>query len=73
MWKYMSLIGPIYIKYLQDCQAYGTIYNDVVWKTCNSPQALADNVYCHCIGCSDWDSITDINDVPTSLSEWEKY
>lgn len=73
MWRYKSPIGPIYIKYLSNCHQYGTIYDDTVWETCDSPEASASNVYSHCIGCYDWDSLDGtIDDVPNDLSEWEK-
>lgn len=71
MWRYKSPIGNIYIKYLPEHRAYGTIYNGIVWETCDNPQASADNVYCHCTGCPEWDMLCDIDNVPTDLSEWE--
>lgn len=73
MWKYISPIGSFYIKYLPDCHQYGTIFKGTVWETCDDPEASASNVYCHCIGCYDWDSLDGaINDVPHDLSEWKK-
>lgn len=73
MWRYISPIGVICIKYLPEHSAYGTIYDGIVWETCDNPQASADNVYCHCTGCLDWDLLDGtVLDVPTDLSEWEK-
>jgi hypothetical protein len=68
MWVYHSSIGNLYIVPLADGR-YGFRYDGIVWESCHSPQAEADNVYCHATGCYDWDSCPE--DGPTDLSEWE--
>lgn len=71
MWVYHSSIGDIFIKRLRDGR-YGMIHNGIVWESCDSPQAEADNVYMHVTGCYDWDRLDGkVFDVPTDLSEWE--
>lgn len=71
MWKYESPIGPLYIKKLNNGH-YGFIYDNTVWDSCPSPQAVADNIYMHCTGCFDWDSLDGhVPNVPTDLTEWE--
>lgn len=71
MWKYDSPIGTLYIKRLTT-GLYALIYDGVIWETCNTPQAEADNVFCQCTGCADWD-MYDVSNiyVPTDLSEWD--
>ena len=72
MWEYKSPIGSLYITRLNNGR-YGLLYNGVIWESCSSPQAEADNVYCHCTGCADWDILDgQILDVPTDLSEWTR-
>lgn len=72
MWLYRSSIGNIYIKQLPDGR-YGMIHNNVVWESCDSPQAEADNVYMQCTNCSTWDNLDTTNvNVPSDLSEWER-
>jgi hypothetical protein len=72
MWLYKSPIGNIYIKRLANGR-YGMIYNGIVWESCDTPQAEADNVYMQSTGCSNWDMYDSANDiVPTDLSEWER-
>lgn len=71
MWKYDSPIGPLYIKRLNNGR-YGLIYDGTVWESCHTPQAEADNVYMHCTGCYEWDSLDGhVPDVPVDLGEWE--
>lgn len=71
MWRYNSPIGPLYIARLSNGQ-YGFIYDGIVWESCNTPQAEADDIYMQCTGCSDWDLLDTSNiDVPCDLSEWE--
>lgn len=71
MWKYKSPIGVLYIRRLSNGR-YGLIYNDIVWESCSTPQAEADNVYMQCTGCSDWDMLNiSSSDIPSDLSEWE--
>lgn len=72
MWLYKSPIGPIYIVQLYNGR-YGMKYNGTVWESCDTPQAQADNVYCQCTGCADWDLFNAYGHfVPSSLDEWEK-
>lgn len=72
MWVYHSPIGKLYIKRLDDGQ-YGLIYKGTVWESSDTPEAEADNVYCHCTGCTAWDALDGkIDDVPTDLLEWEQ-
>ncbi len=73
MWKYNSPIGPLYIKYIPSDRTYGFFYNNVCWEASTSPEAEADNIYMHCTGCYDWDSLDGkVPDCPTDLSEWER-
>lgn len=49
------------------------IYDQIVWESCSTPQAEADNVFMQCTGCSDWDMYDGpCIDIPNDLSEWEK-
>lgn len=73
VWKYLSTIGPIYIKYIPALNRYGMFYDGECWETCPTPQAEADNVYMHCTGCYEWDKLDGtVLDCPTDLSGWEK-
>lgn len=73
LWKYNSPIGTMYIKYLPNEQRHGLFYKNVCWETCDTPQAEADNVYMHCIGCFQWDILAGrVPNCPTDLSGWEK-
>lgn len=72
LWLYRSPIGNIYIQQLSDGR-FGMLYNNVVWESCNSPQAEADNIYMQCTGCYEWDSFDGSNiNIPTDLSEWTR-
>ena len=72
MWRYKSPIGNIYIKRLPNGR-YGMEYDNVIWESCDTPQAEADNVYMQCTGCSQWDLFrTKGINVPRSLDDWEK-
>lgn len=72
MWKYESPIGLLYIKELEN-KRYGLFYNEILIESSASPQAEADNVYMHCTGLWEWDSLDGTAfDVPNDLSEWEK-
>lgn len=71
MWVYHAPIGDLFIKRLSNGR-YGLEFNGTIWESCHSPQAEADNVYCHCTGCYEWDSLDGLVDGPTDLSEWEK-
>ncbi len=71
MWRYISPIGTLYIKKLDNGQ-YGFFYNGTIWEASSTPQIEADNIYMHCIGCYDWDSLDgQVSNVPVDLSEWE--
>lgn len=69
MWVYHSSIGDLIIRQLSNGR-YGFEYDGTIWESCHSPQAEADNVYCHVTGCYDWDASDE--DGPCDLSEWEK-
>lgn len=72
MWKYDSPIGPLYIKEIKN-KRYGLLYNGIIFESCNTPQAEADNVYMHCTGCWEWDSLDGtVSNAPRDLSEWEE-
>nr|DAE21268.1 MAG TPA: hypothetical protein [Caudovirales sp. ctkvU4] len=72
MWLYRSPIGKIYIVQLPDGR-YGMRYNDIIWESCHSPEAEADDVYMQVTGCDEWDSLDTTNiDVPMDLSMWER-
>ena len=68
MWVYHSQIGDLFIKQLDDGR-FGFLYNGTVWESCSTPQAEADNIFCHVTGCSEWDNST--FDSPSDLSGWE--
>ncbi len=71
MWKYESPIGLLYIKELKN-KRYGLFYNEILIESSASPQAEADNVYMHCTGLFEWDSLDGtVFDLPNDLSEWE--
>lgn len=73
MWTYESPIGTFTIKYIPETNLYGTILNGILYETCDTPYASADNIFCHCIGCYEWDSLEgQITNVPSDLSEWIK-
>lgn len=73
MWKYNSPIGTLYIKHIPSERLYGFFYDGICWEACDTPQAEADNIYMHCTGCNDWDSLDGkVFDCPTDLSGWEK-
>lgn len=67
MWVYHSSIGDLHIVPLPD-GTFGLEYDGTVWEACTSPQAEADNVYCHATGCTAWDNCPE--DGPTDLSQW---
>lgn len=69
MWVYHSAIGDLIIKRLPNGQ-YGLEFDGIIWESCHSPQAEADNVYCHVTGCSDWDESDECG--PCDLSEWKR-
>lgn len=72
MWKYESPIGSIFIVPLADGN-FGMEYNGIIWESCPTPEAEADNVYMQSTGCSDWDLFNTTGYyVPQSLSEWEE-
>ena len=71
MWVYHSPIGNLYIVKLPNGR-YGLKYDGTIWESCSTPEAEADNVYCHVTGCWDWDQLDGKVDGPTDLSEWER-
>ncbi len=70
MWRWRSPIGWIYIKYIPAERLYGMEYDGIIWEACDTPQAEADNIYCHATGCADWDMCA--HEAPTDLSGWER-
>jgi hypothetical protein len=71
MWYYDSPVGRISIIPLENGQ-YGTKHNGVVWEQADNPQALADNVFCQCTACDEWDDCELPDNAPSSLSEWRR-
>lgn len=71
MWVYRSEIGNLYIVRLPNGR-YGFKYNGTVWESCPTPEAEADNVYCHVTNCDAWDSMGGKVASPTDLSDWER-
>ena len=70
-WKkagYRSPVGILKIVRQPD-GTFGLCHNETVWEACDTPQAEADNVFCHVTGCDEWDSCPDAG--PSDLSEWE--
>lgn len=65
---YRSPVGILKIV-LQPDGTFGLCHNETVWEACDTPQAEADNVFCHVTGCDEWDSCPDAG--PSDLSEWE--
>jgi len=68
MWIYRSRIGTLRIVRTKEGK-YGLMYDGTIWEACSTPQAEADNVYCHVTGCDEWDSCEESG--PQDLSEWE--
>ena len=58
MWIYRSPIGILKIVRQPD-GTFGLCHNETVWEACDTPQAEADNVFCHVTGCDEWDSCPD--------------
>lgn len=67
MWIYRSPIGILKIVRQPD-GTFGLCHNETVWEACDTPQAEADNVFCHVTGCDEWDSCPDAG--PSDLSEF---
>ena len=67
MFCFHSSIGDIYIAMLRNGM-FGLFYRGICYDMAPHPQFLADNVYCHATGCSDWNSCRDRG--PRDLSEW---
>lgn len=65
---YRSPVGILKIVRQPD-GTFGLCHNETVWEACDTPQAEADNVFCHVTGCDEWDSCPDAG--PSDLSEWE--
>lgn len=55
MWIYRSPVGILKIVRQPD-GTFGLCHNETVWEACDTPQAEADNVFCHVTGCDEWDS-----------------
>lgn len=76
MWRFeteIKSVGTICIEFIPSEGGYGTTINGTVWEVCDTPQASADNVYMHCTGCYEWDSLFSRQlEVPHDLSEWKK-
>ncbi|GHU42330.1 hypothetical protein FACS1894111_06090 [Clostridia bacterium] len=73
MWYYDSPVGRISI--VQTPKGlYGMKHNGVIWETCDTPQAEADNVFQQFTGCPAWDvyqlSNEEMLHVPQNLDEW---
>lgn len=72
MWKYESPIGTMYIRRLPNGR-YGLIYDGIIWETCDTPQAEADNVFMQCTGCTDWDLFNSLGYyIPRDIWDWEE-
>ena len=54
MWIYRSPVGILKIVRQPD-GTFGLCHNETVWEACDTPQAEADNVFCHVTGCDEWD------------------
>lgn len=73
LYYYKSPIGPMYIKYDQSKGNYLLIINGIDYGHYQSPDAAADDVFCHSTGCFEWDKLDgSMIDVPTSIAEWDK-
>ena len=73
MWVYHSPIGDFQIRQLSNGR-YGLYFADILWGSWHSPEAAADDVYMHETSCYDWDRLDGkLNQVPSNLSEWERY
>ena len=66
MWSYNSSAGLLYIVPLSD-GTFGIKFGGIVWESCTTPQAEADNVFCRVTGCPDIDAL---QYVPADLSGW---
>ena len=69
-WKYHSPIGTLYIIELND-GTFGFEYNGVIWETCDTPEAEADNIFLHVTACQAWDSLQPSPSDPSDLTEWD--
>ena len=70
MWVYHSPIGDMFIS-LHETGKYVLLCNDELYGFWNSSAAVADDVYHHVTGCSDWDMLDGNVDTPVDLSDWE--
>ena len=52
MWIYRSPVGILKIVRQPD-GTFGLCHNETVWEACDTPQAEADNVFCHVTGCDE--------------------
>lgn len=52
MWIYRSPVGILKIVRQTD-GTFGLCHNETVWEACDTPQAEADNVFCHVTGCDE--------------------
>lgn len=69
MWIYHSSIGVLRISKGPDGIFYFYFGDDpTAWTGHPDPKAVADDVYCHATGCSQWDNSNITG--PTDLSEW---
>ena len=68
MWYYETPIGVL--KIVKTSYGYGFLFGDdpTDWTGHRDPRVLADDVYCHATGCTEWDSSG--IDGPQDLSEW---
>lgn len=68
MWYYRTPIGVL--KIVKASYGYGFLFGDdpTDWTGGHDPRAVADDVFNHVTGCTEWDSSG--IDGPQDLSEW---
>ena len=72
MWVYHSPIGDLIIKRWTNGK-YVLLYDNERYGFWASPQAVADEVYTHSTGCTEWDLLDcQVEDEPSDLSEWQR-
>ncbi len=72
MWYYHSPIGVMKIFQSNSGRFILEILGERFFY--HSPQAAADDVYCHTTGCYEWDSLDgSVLDVPSGIRDWDSY
>ena len=68
MWYFDGPIGELYI--VEKDGNFYLRFNDEYFGPYQSTVGAADDVYLQHTGCSRWDNLKDVGDVPTDIREW---